>query len=219
MKLLSRAAACCAAALWLAGCNSITATSYETMRIAMLGPPSQITADYVNTLAAPALVARLGQSEALLLLASRQHTSAEWHGAEQHLVTRNGKLVHSAGLPAEADIIVTLAADDPFAGDLRALVDGTAVTRLVDYPARYITGVPQQARYELGPRETLEIMGQQVELQRIDEAVTTPALGFKANNRYWYDPADGRVLASAQYIAPGLPELFLTEAVPAGVQP
>ncbi|SDR99242.1 Group 4 capsule polysaccharide lipoprotein gfcB, YjbF [Halopseudomonas xinjiangensis] len=219
MNTLSRAAACCAASLWLAGCSSLGTTSYETIRIAVLGPQAQITTEHVNQLTVPALVARLGQSEALLLLASRQQAVAEWHGVDQHLVTCNGKLMHSAGLPAEADVLVALAENDPFLGDLRNLVDGLIVTRLVDYPARYLTGVPQHATYSLGPSETLEIMGQQVELQRVDEAVSMPALGFKADNRYWYDPADGRVIASAQHVAPGLPELFLTEAIPAGAQP
>lgn len=219
MKTLTRAAACCAAALWLAGCNSLTNTSYETLRIAVLGPPSQVTADYVEQLAGPALIARLGQSEALLLLASRQGAAAEWHGVDQHLVTRNGKLVHTAGMPAEADIIVTLAANDPFTADLRKLAGGAAVTRLVDYPTRYLTGVPQHARYALGPSETLEIMGQPVVLQRLDETVSMPALGFEATNRYWLDAGSGRVIASAQFLAPGLPELFLTEVAPARLQP
>ena len=219
MNLLLRAAACCAASLWLAGCAPFSSASYQTLRLAVLGPPSQVTTDYVNTLHRPALVVRLNQSEALLLLASRRDTQAEWHGVEQHLVTRNGKLVHTAGLPLEADLIVALGADDPFAGDLRRLADGTTVTRLVDYPARYLTSVPQHARYTLGPSEAMTIMGQSVELQRVDEAVSMPALGFTASNRYWFDPASGRVLASAQQIAPGLPELFLTEAVPAGVAP
>lgn len=219
MNTLTRAAACCAATLWLAGCNSLTTTSYETLRIAVLGPQSQVTAEYVEQLAGPALIARLGQSEALLLLGSRQRAVAEWHGVDQHLVTRNGKLVHTAGMPVEADAIVTLAADDPFAGDLRALVDGATVTRLVDYPARYLTGVPQHARYTLGPSETLEVMRRPVSLQRIDETISMPALGFKATNRYWLDAGTGRVIASAQHLAPGLPELFLTEVAPTGLQP
>ncbi|UAW99437.1 YjbF family lipoprotein [Halopseudomonas nanhaiensis] len=217
MTLLLRAAICCAACLWLTGCAPFSSASYQTLRIAVLGPQSQVTTEYVNQLDRPALIVRLGQSEALLTLASRAQAVAEWHGVEQHLVTRNGKLVHTAGLPLEADVIVALAADDPFAGDLRTIADGATITRLVDYPARYLTGVPQHARYTLGPREAMNIMGRSVELQRLDEAVSMPALGFKANNRYWFDPADGRVLVSAQQIAPGLPELVLTEAVPAGI--
>lgn len=219
MGYMMRSALCCAAGLWLAGCSPFAATSYETLQLAVLGQPSQISAEYVHRLNRPALIVQAGQSEALMLLASRHGAISEWHGLDQHLVARNGKLVHSAGLPAEADITVAAAAAEPFEGDLRTLTNGFEVVRLVDYPARYLTGVPQRATYERGPLEQLEVMGRSVELMRLDETVSSPILDFKAVNHYWLDPQTGRVIASEQTLAPGLPALFLTEVAPPGVTP
>lgn len=219
MKILLRAGIAVVAAAVLGGCTSVASTSYETLRLAIAGPESAITADYLNSLDRPALSARLKQSEALLVLASRNQAVAEWHGLSQAFVTHNGRLIQTAGLPDDADVLAPLASADPFLGDLRTLLEDTEVTRLIDYPARYLTGVPQHARYRKGPMETLDIMGEQRTLQRLDEMIRMPAISFRATNHYWLDPETGHVLASAQHLAPGLPVVHLVELNPTAMQP
>lgn len=219
MKIPLRAGLSAAAAVLLSGCTSVASTSYETLRLAITGPESVITADYVNSLDRPALSARLKQSEALLILASRNEGIDEWHGRSQALVTHNGRLTQTAGLPDEADIIAPLAPSDPFLQDLRSVTEDTEVTRLVDFPGRYLTGVAQTARYRKGPLEILDIMGEQRSLQRMDEMISMPAISFSATNHYWLDPDTGKVLASAQHLAPGLPAVHLVELDQTAVQP
>lgn len=218
MNNLLRAGACGLAGLLLAGCSPIAATSYDTLKLAISGPESVVTTELINTLARPALIARMGNSEALLVRASRYRLTSEWHGAEQGLVTRNGRLIQTAGVPENADILAPLLPDDPFLGDLRE-ADGVEVTRLIDLPDRYLTGLPQQANYRVGPLESLEIMGVDRQLQRIEETIRMPALSLKATNYYWLDPASGQVVASKQHLVPELPPLFLTEVAPAGSPP
>jgi hypothetical protein len=210
---LARALALGTLCAWLAGCNSTTVDSYRTMKLAIAGPPPVATVGYVRSLDRPALAARLGNAEAVMVLAARRNGVDEWHGVTETLVLRHGRLVQSAGLPDGSDLIVATPADDPFQGDLRTLQDGTEVTRLVDLPARFLTGIPQYARYSLGPLQTREIMGVKRELRRVDERISMPALGFRATNRYWFDPASGRVLISEQQWLPGMPGLILTELV------
>ncbi|WP_178114859.1 YjbF family lipoprotein [Pseudomonas saliphila] len=219
MKILLRAGIAVVAAAVLSGCTSVASTSYETLRLAIIGAEPVITADYVNSLDQSGLSARLKQSEALLMLASRNEGVAEWHGLSQALVTHNGRLIQTAGLPDDADVIAPLASTDPFLRDLRTLPEDTEVTRLVDFPARYLTGVPQYARYRKGPMETLDIMGEQRTLQRLDEMIRMPAVSFRATNHYWLDSVTGHVVASAQHLAPGLPALHLAELNPTTVQP
>jgi len=202
----------------LAGCNSMTATSYQTIRLAVSGPDSVITTDAINRLDRPGLIARMGLTEALLVQAAQYGESREWHGREQAFVTRNGRLVQTAGLPEDSDILAPLLPDDPFLGDMRA-AGGVAVTRLVDMPDRYLTGIPQQAEYTLGELEAVQVMGSERQLQRVEELIRMPTLGWKETNLYWLDPADGRVIASRQFLAPELPPLFLTEVQPAGSAP
>ncbi|MFN3582137.1 MAG: YjbF family lipoprotein, partial [Pseudomonas sp.] len=189
------------------------ATSYDTLRVAILGPEPVVTTDYVNSLNGPALVVNLGQAEALLVQAASNRGLTEWHGLEQMLVTHNGRLVQSAGLPEQADLIATLLPNDPFLGDLRQLPI-QPVTRLVDMPQRNLHALPQHAEYRMGPLEGIEIMGSRRMLQRIDEAIRMPGLGLRATNYYWIEPDTGKVVASKQHLAPELPPLFLTEVQP-----
>lgn len=218
MNNLLRFGAAGLAGLVLAGCNSLTNTSYETIRLAISGPESLITTEVVESLGRPALIAQMGNSEALLVQASQFRVTSEWHGMQQGLVTRNGRLTQTAGVAENGDLSAPLLPDDPFLGDLRN-ADGVEVTRLIDLPDRYLTGVPQQANYRVGKLEAIEIMGEERQLQRIEEVIRMPVLGVKEKNLYWLDPASGQVIASKQFIVPELPPLFLTEVHPAGGQP
>ena len=215
MNNFSRLGACCLAALLLPGCNSLTNDSYETLKLAISRPEPLVTAEYVNQLDRPALVVRLAQSEALLVRAAETRGVAEWHGLEQMLVTHNGRVIQGAGLPETSNLIAPLAPNDPFDGDLRNICQGEVV-RLVDYPDRYLTGIPQIATYELGRLEMVELMGEELQLQRLDEHVSMPAIDFVTTNSYWFDLASGRVISSVQQLAPGLPPMSLTEVRPAG---
>lgn len=215
MNNLSRLGACCLAALVLPGCGSLMNDSFDTIKLAITGPEPLVTTEYVNNLGHPGLVVRLVQSEALLVRAATYGDVAEWHGLEQMLVTQNGRVIQGAGLPDASDLIAPLAADDPFNGDLRA-IGPQEVVRLVDYPKRFMTGVPQIATYELGRLETVEVMGQALQLQRLNEYISMPAIDFATTNAYWFDPATGKVITSNQQLAPGLPPMGLTEVRPAG---
>ena len=218
MNNLPYAGVLCVLALVLAGCNSSTSTAYRTLSLAISGPESSISAEQVNRLGRPGLLATYGLSETLLVLANRAGTWAEWHGPQQMLVTRNGRLVQTAGIPDKGDVLAPLLSDDPFLGDLRSL-NGQEITRNIDMPARFLTNIPQHARYRTGPMEMIEIMGTERELQRVDEAITMPSIGFSTINYYWVDPAAGTVLASAQHLADDLPVLYLTEVVPSNAEP
>jgi len=218
VKNLLKTGAFCLAGL-LAGCNSWTNTSYQTIKLAIGGPESVITTDMIDRLGQTGLIARLGQGEALLVLAGRYGSTSEWHGPSQFLVTRNGKLVQTVGAPDQSDLLTALAANDPFSGDLRAVQEGQETTRFVDFPERYMTGLPQHARYTIGPIEVVEVMGLRRKAQRLDESIAMPTLDFEATNYYWIDPATGKVLASKQYIAPDQPPLYLTEVSPTESRP
>lgn len=197
------------AALGLAGCNSLSGDAVDTIRLAISGPESVITTERVNAVNAPVLLAELGVAEALLV--SPAQTAAglvEWHGTTEMLLTHAGRVVQTAGLPA--DLIAPLLPDDPFISGLHTLADGHTVTRLVDYPALYQTGLPQQAQYKRRKVESITFMGTQHQLLRIDETIHMPELGFKATNKYWVEPDNGRVRYSVQHIAPDQPPLRLT---------
>jgi hypothetical protein len=211
---LLRMGALTVSCMLVVGCNSMTANAYDTLKIAVKGPDSQISTGMINRLGQPALVVQLGQSEALMVQASASGSRAEWHGSHQMMVTRQGRIVQTAGMPEDSDLIAPLLEDDPFMGDLRMLAERAEVTRFVDMPKRYLSALPQHARYTRGPVQEREIMGELIALQRIDERISMPAINFRATNQYWVDPATGAVLASVQHLSPELAPLVITHVTP-----
>ena len=199
------------------GCNSLSGDALDTMRLAISGPESPVTIDKVNAVNGPALSARLGAAEALLVSNGTGTGLVEWYGITEMLLTQHGRVTQTAGLPA--DFVAPLVAGDPFQSGLLNVADGFEITRQVDYPARYQTGLQQHARYKRGPVEMVEYMGQRYQLQRVDEHIRMPELGFKATNHYWLEPDTGLVRRSTQHIAPDLPPLHLTLLKTAGGQP
>ena len=210
MKSVFRASLLCLIGLSLAGCNSLTQTSAETLVRAVKGPPPLLSIDDVNTAARPLLLISYEQSEGSLGSPNPDQPVTEWHGLKQMLVMHNGRMVQSAGLPLDADMQQELAADDPFVTGLLNVPDGLRVERQIDFPRRHLTGLTQIATYSRGREETIEIMGEDRQVQRIDEAVRIPALDFRTNNRYWVDINTGEVLRSRQTLLPDLSPMTLT---------
>lgn len=196
------------AVIGLAGCNSLTGDALQTMQLAISGPDSQIGAEQVQAVDAPVLLVELGVAEAMLVSNGPSAGLVEWYGVTEMLLTQGGRLVQSAGLPT--DLIAPLASDDPFVHGLHTLTEGVELTRLVDYPALYQTGLRQHARYRPGRLEAITFMGANHQLLRIDEMISMPELDFKATNKYWVEPDTGLVRYSVQHIAPDLPPLRLT---------
>lgn len=192
----------------LVGCNTWPGDAVSTLKVAVSGPDSALTMERVNTIDAPVLLAELGVAEALLVSPGSATGLTEWHGRTEMLLTHGGRVVQTAGLPA--DVIAPLASNDPFKEGLLDAADGLEVLRFVDYPALYQTGLRQHARYKRGKVESIEFMGGSHQLLRIDEAIRMPELNFKAVNQYWVEPDSGLVRYSVQHIAPDLPPLRLT---------
>lgn len=193
----------------LAGCNSLSGDAIDTMRLAISGPESQISVKRVDAVDAPVLLAEMGVAEAMLVSPGRAHGLVEWHGVTEMLLTHEGRVVQTAGLPGDI-IAPLLTADDPFVLGLHVIPDGLEVARLVDYPKQHRTGLRQYARYERGKVEPITFMGTSHQLLRVNEMIRMPELGFKATNQYWVEPDTGLVRHSVQHLAPDMPPLQLT---------
>lgn len=216
MKTILRTVVLGMALVGMTGCNSLSGDALQTIKLAVSGPGSPVTIDRVKAVNGPVLAVRLGVAEAMLV-GSGETDVVEWYGVTDMILTAHGRVIQTAGLPF--DVISPLGTSDPFRSGLLAVADGLEITRLVDYPAQFLTGLQQTARYQRGPVESVPIMGQSHQLQRIDERIHMPELNFKATNHYWIEPASGLVRRSTQYISPDLPPLQLTLMQTTGVQP
>ncbi|MFA5677994.1 MAG: YjbF family lipoprotein [Pseudomonas sp.] len=201
----------------LLGCNSLTGDALQTIRLAVHGPVSPVTVERVQAAPGPVLLVGLGAAEALMVSNGKDRGLVEWYGVNEMLLTHHGRITQTAGL--SVDVTVPLVAEDPFIYGLHLVQDGLEITRTLDYPGLYRTGLRQHARYRRGPLEQVEFMGRQHELLRIDEILSMPELGFKATNHYWVEPESGLVRRSTQHISSVLPPLHLTLARTAGIQP
>lgn len=126
---------------------------------------------------------------------------------KQVLLMRNGLAVRSVGLGVKNDLDGTrFDSEPPFKRGLQHIAEGETSTRTIDIYQREGTQLVVNSRFSRKGLETVTILDQLYVLQRIDEALEIPALGFSGTNRFWVRPDDGLILQSEQYLTP---ELFL----------
>lgn len=210
-----------AAALLTTSCTPATQAARDTMVAAFSGPPALIvTRDEV--MARPYYQLRLDSAlgSAVLLLARVTDGQEYWAtSTRQVLVIENGLVRRATGFPDTLEATRFIGAD-PFAIGLHRIQDGATAQRRVDWMPGYRFDVTLHSRFKPRGRERVEILGEPLELLRVDEKLSSPSTRFEAINHYWVDPADGTVLMSEQQLAPGL-RLQLTALRPLrrGAQP
>mgnify|MGYP000113721597 CR=1 FL=1 len=207
MNVLLRGGLLCACLAGVAGCTATSGNAVDTLWFALRGQPSVVTPERLAALSTPALEINLGYANVLMVLGNQTGERQEWVGTAEMLVTHHGRVTQLVGLPI--DPIMPLLPNDPFMSGLHRVADGTRVTRLVDYPARYQTGLRQHATYRQRGVTQQVIHGETLELLRVDEEIRMPELGFRATNRYWLNPQTGFIHRSAQHLAPDLPVMEL----------
>ncbi len=194
--------------LFLCGCNSLTATTIETINLAIKGNINEIPIEQVTSVEADSLLIKAGAAEGLYVAQNERQGLVDWVGLDESVQTHNGRLTQLVGVGN--DVFAPLIKNDPFLLGLSHVSDGTQVIRTVDFPRAYQTGLQQHATYTKGPLERIEILGQLLPHQRIDEQIWMPQLHYKATNYYWLDPDSGQVRRSIQHVAPDFPALDIT---------
>ena len=125
---------------------------------------------------------------------------------KQVLMMRNGLVVRSVGLEPSLDG-TRFDGESPFKRGLQHIADGDRSTRWIDLYQDKQIDLTINSRFSRKGLETVTILDQPYVLQRIDEQIEIPALGFSGTNRFWIRPDDGLILQSEQYLSP---TLFLT---------
>jgi hypothetical protein len=92
----------------------------------------------------------------------------------------------------------------PFKRGLHLVADGERSTRWIDMYQGEQVGLAVNSRFVRKGLETVTILDKPYVLQRIDEKIEIPALGFSGTNHFWVRPTDGVILQSEQYVTPGL---------------
>nr|WP_037031582.1 YjbF family lipoprotein [Pseudomonas psychrophila] len=166
--------------------------------------PVQLTADDVAAVPYAQILVTTPSSQGVMAKLRQQGDLQYWVASgKQVLLMRNGLVVRTTGLEPGLDG-TRFDGQSPFKHGLQHIADGERSTRWIDMYQGEQVGLAVNSRFIRKGLETVTILDTPYVLQRIDEKVEIPALGFSNTNHYWVRPADGIILQSEQYVTPGL---------------
>jgi hypothetical protein len=183
-------------------------TVVDAFRISVLGHPNvPIKRSTVSSLPYASIGAKIGKGpRSLLILWREDRKDLHWLSADNAaIVTRNGRVVKTAGLPENLRDTRSVG-QDPLATGLVSEGAPTNYRRVVETDAPTYD-LEIQSRFErIGARQ---ITIAEIEFDTIlyEEECAAKTVNWSFRNRYWVDPADGFVWRSQQAIARSFPQI------------
>jgi hypothetical protein len=210
-----------ALSLGLASCSTggvnLGVDVVRAFRYAAFGVPDvEITRENINQIPYATIAAKIGKGpRSLLVLWRVEREDLHWISADNAVVvTRRGRVVRTAGLPATIRD-TDFQASDPLASGQDEGIDGAQSVRVVDFePDGPLT--VGSSFHMIGPR-TIEIAGIRFDTVLFEERCIVPATNWTFTNRYWRDPSDGFVWRSEQTIARQFPPIQIEVLKPADI--
>jgi len=207
-----------AASAAVGGCaSSVMSRTLTTAVETSFGAASAFDPDYPDKLPYASMAVSIKNNRrALVVLAKAEQGELHWMSADRGvLVTRNGRLVRTVGLPENLVRTDFLGADFFEEGGLPG--NGPlARKRLIDIAPGNRFGMVVEATLTRGPRERITIHKRQYDTVRLDEKCVVPHLSWEFSNTYWVD-GQGMVWRSVQHTAPGAPAIEMEVTKPAKV--
>ena len=189
----------------LCGCSPLMKASVDTFKATLnSAEPVQLTADDVAAVPYAQILVTTPSSQGVMAKLRQQGDLQYWVASgKQVLLMRSGLVVRTTGLEPGLDG-TRFDGQSPFKRGLQHIADGERSTRWIDMYQGEQVGLAVNSRFIRKGLEIVTILDTPYVLQRIDEKVEIPALGFSNTNHYWVRPADGIILQSEQYVTPGL---------------
>jgi len=169
-----------------------------------------LTLDQLRALPYATLGARFGGgSPIVMVLATVDGNELRWVSADRViLVTRDGRLTQTVGLPR--DLRATqIIAPDPLAHILTSGTTDSApkIWRYVDMSHQDAFGVVVESRYSIIGPETISILGILHATLHVREHVKMPSWRWSANNDFWIDRETAKVRKARQQYCPEVPAI------------
>jgi hypothetical protein len=199
-----------AAALLLAGCGSTSSGNTNYAQFYQLAKQS-LSASFGNIRvtreqAAAIPYASMGYSlddgnQQLLVLGTDTGGELLWTGPSHAvIVTRDGRIVRTVGLGHD---LAGLTMRNGVAPAPATAVNGPfTTTRLEDFPELGIYGAQVSCRAHLAGQQKINILGQAITTNRVEEACQSTKPDWSFVDIYWVDTDNGLVWRSRQHIYP-----------------
>jgi hypothetical protein len=205
-----------AASAVLGGCtNSVAGRTLATALENSFGVASSFDPDYPDKLPYASIAVSIKNNrKALLVLSKVDQGELHWMSADRGvLVTRNGRLIRTVGMPENlagtefigADFFEEAGSLDGFASPRKRLIDISPGNRF---------GMVVEASLVRGPKEIVTINKRQYETVRLVEKCVVPQLSWEFQNVYWMDDL-GMIWRSIQHTVPGSPAIEMEVTKPA----
>ncbi len=213
-----------AAALLLvtAGCGEspIGRSVFGAIQYSVFGQKdAPITRDLVTNLPYASVAAKIGKGPRSLLILWRKDNAGDLHWVSADgvvLVTRNGRIIKTAGLP-ENIIDSRMIGTDPISSAQKIVDPPAPLTREIDIDVDHQFGLVMNCKVRnLGERK-IRITELDFETILIRERCKSATLNWSFTNYFWVDPADQFVWKSEQHIARTFPPIVIEILKPSGI--
>ncbi|MBS1190197.1 MAG: putative lipoprotein YmcC precursor [Rhodocyclaceae bacterium] len=189
----------------LGGCaNSIVGRTLVKAAETSFGSSSAFNPDYPDKLPYASLaVMTKSTPQALLILAKAEGGELHWMSSDRGvLVTRNGRLVRTVGLP-ENLLYTDFLKNDFFEAGHLPHAEASSVKRLVDMAPGNRYGILVESTLTRVRQEKIRIGRHEYDVMQFVEYCVAPQLSWEYANTYWVD-AQGMMWRSIQHVVPGM---------------
>jgi hypothetical protein len=200
-----------AAASFLTGCadSPVLVNAYEAVEFLVVGlEDKEIDRSTINGIPYASISAKIGRGpRSILVLGKQQGHDLHWFSADDAvLVTRNGRIIRTAGFP-ENIRNTTFSDEDPVARQFHRSNFSKRSLRSIDMDPNQLYGVPVISNYEVVGEREIMISGIKIKTRLVREYNTSFSINWTFSNYYWADIYDGFIWKSRQYIARGFDPL------------
>jgi hypothetical protein len=175
----------------------------QVMRQSLTGSSRSISLDQAAAVPYASLGFRLdGGSQTLLVLATNNNGDQLWTAKSRIvLLTRNGRLLRSVGLPKNRGSTTdTQSSTPPPAAAVKAPFRSTRIVDLADIGAY---SVRLNCSATARGLQLIRILGTAIVTIRVDETCQSESLRWSFTDSYWVDAESGFVWKSLQHPHPG----------------
>ncbi|WP_432462987.1 YjbF family lipoprotein [Agarivorans sp. QJM3NY_33] len=200
------------------GCTQDYKSGQELVDIAINGlPEAQLTEQQRLDLGFAALYIKYGEHpRTYIALAKANQDQRIWAATDGiTLVTRNGQIIRSDGLPF-ANSGVRYQGQNPFTLGLISASKQATFSATRDFISEGLFNVSSHSTFTLHETSTQMIAGSERQVQRVSEQLAVPSLNFHTTNQYWVEQSNHKqvVWRSEQQLGPDQPIIFLETLMP-----